>query len=564
MKKLFQPLAALLLLACSANPEKHASYDVVPLPNDVHLTSEPPFRLNVHTPIAYPEGNELLERDANFLSEYIARSIGSSAVQAYSGTNIPPHAIVLSLNPAVTHPEGYLLTVTPDRVLIEGQTPNGIFYGIQTLRKSLPAVATNDDVLLPGVTIKDEPRFGHRGMMLDVCRHIFPLSFVKQYIDLLALHNMNAFHWHITDDQGWRIEIKKYPRLTEVGSMRKRTVIGKNTGVYDNTPYGGFYTQEEAKEIVRYAAERYITVIPEVDMPGHMLAAMTAYPELGCTGGPYEVASTWGVFDDVLCIGNPQTMQFLKDVMDEITEIFPSKLIHIGGDEAPRTRWKVCPKCQAFIKSHGLKADKNHSAEDRLQSYCMSTMEQYLATKGRRIIGWDEILEGDIAPDATVMSWRGMTGGIEAAELGHDVIMAPTDYCYFDYYQSLDIKNEPFGIGGYVPLEKVYSLEPVPASLPADKRHHILGTQANLWTEYIATPEHAEYMVLPRMAALSEVQWTQPDKKEYKAFAKRLMRLMEFCRRDSLNYSKQIYSTLVKLQSDAEHQSVRVTLSNVD
>ncbi|MDR0894509.1 MAG: family 20 glycosylhydrolase [Prevotellaceae bacterium] len=563
MKKLFPPLAALLLLSCS-NPEKHASYDVVPLPNDVQLTSEAPFRLTTHTVVAYPEGNEVLEKDAAFLSEYIAQSMGGSATQPYTDPQKPEKAIVLAINPTIAHAEGYVLTVTPNRITIEGQTPAGVFYGIQTLRKSLPAVAQGADVLMPTAIIRDEPRFAYRGMMLDVCRHIFPLSFVKQYIDLLALHNMNTFHWHLSDDQGWRIEIKKYPRLTEVGAMRKHTVIGKNTGVYDNTPYGGFFTQEEAKEIVRYAAERHITVIPEIDMPGHMLAAMTAYPELGCTGGPYEVAGTWGIFDDVLCLGNPKTIEFLEGVMDEITEIFPSKLIHIGGDEAPRTRWKTCPKCQAFIKSHGLKADKHHTAEDRLQSYCMTTIENYLTTKGRRIIGWDEILEGDVAPDATVMSWRGMDGGIEAANLGHDVIMAPNTYCYFDYYQSLDVKNEPFGIGGYVPLEKVYSLEPVPASLPADKKKHILGAQANLWTEYIATPEHVEYMVLPRMAALSEVQWTQPEKKEYRSFAKRTMRLMELYQRDSLNYAKLIYNTLVEVKPDPVHKSVRVTMSNVD
>ena len=304
--------------------------------------------------------------------------------------------------------------------------------------------------------------------MVDVGRHYFPVSYLKQIIDMLALHNINYFHWHLTEDQGWRIEIKKYPKVTEIGAWRDRTVIGRNTEEYDNTQYGGFYTQEQAKEIVKYAGERYITVIPEVDLPGHMLAALAAYPEMGCTGGPYEVCPRWGVFEDVLCIGNEKSMQFLEDVMAEIIDIFPSKYIHIGGDEAPRTRWEKCPKCQARIRTEKLKADKTHTAEDRLQSYCMTRIEKLLNSKGRQIIGWDEILEGDVAPNATVMSWRGSAGGIKAAQLGHDVIMTPNDYCYFDYYQSEDTRHEPFAIGGFVPLEKVYSL-------PSKTERHIMS-----------------------------------------------------------------------------------------
>ena len=348
---------------------------------------------------------------------------------------------------------------------------------------------------------------------------------------------MNTFHWHLTDDQGWRIEIKKYPKLTEVGSKRNCTVVGKaRSGKYDNIPYGGFYTQEQAKEIVKYAQERYITVIPEVDLPGHMLAALAAYPDMGCTGGPYKVSPDWGIFEDVLCIGNEQSMQFLEDVMAEITEIFPSKFVHIGGDEAPRTRWAKCPKCQARIKAEDLKTDKQHTAEDRLQSYCMTRIEKFLNSKGRQIIGWDEILEGDVAPNATVMSWRGTSGGIKAAQMGHDVIMTPNLYCYFDYLQTADSKDEPLGIGGYVPVEKVYSLDPT-AALTEEQAKHILGAQANLWTEYIATTEHAEYMILPRMAALAEVQWTQPEKKDYADFTQRLPRLIKFYQRDSMNLS---------------------------
>ena len=531
-------LAGTLILACSScGVETTANYQVIPLPQEVALSQESPFNLNDGTIIAYPEHNELLKRNAEFLAEYISQSTGHTLqTEALApGSEAPKGAITLGLDPAIGNREGYVLTVKADRVTLNGQTENGVFYGIQTLRKSIPAETKATSILLPAGSIQDEPRFSYRGMHLDVGRHFFPIEFVKKYIDLLALHNMNTFHWHLTEDQGWRIEIKKYPKLTEIGAWRDRTVIGRNTEEYDNTRYGGFYTQEQAKEIVKYAGERYITVIPEVDLPGHMLAALAAYPEMGCTGGPYEVCPRWGVFEDVLCIGNEKSMQFLEDVMAEIIDIFPSKYIHIGGDEAPRTRWEKCPKCQARIRTEKLKADKNHTAEDRLQSYCMTRIEKLLNSKGRQIIGWDEILEGDVAPNATVMSWRGSAGGIKAAQLGHDVIMTPNDYCYFDYYQSEDTRHEPFAIGGFVPLEKVYSLNPT-ASLTEEQAKHILGTQANLWTEYIPTSEQVEYMVLPRMAALAEVQWTQLEKKDYTNFTTRLAGLTGLYRRAGLNY----------------------------
>ena len=559
-------LAGALALACaSCTAEKEANYQVIPLPQEVSLTQENPFKLNENVLIAYPENNALLQRNAEFLSEYIQQATNyAPKTKAIAAGEQVKNAIVLGLDPSIANKEGYVLTTTPEGISINGQTVNGVFYGIQTLRKSIPAEAKGATVLIPAGEIKDEPRFSYRGMHLDVGRHFFPKEFMKKYIDLLALHNMNTFHWHLTDDQGWRIEIKKYPKLTEIGSQRSRTVIGRNTQEYDNTPYGGFFTQEEAKEIVKYAQERYITVIPEVDLPGHMLAALAAYPEMGCTGGPYEVCPRWGIFEDVLCIGNDQTMQFLEDVMNEIIEIFPSKYVHIGGDEAPRTRWEKCPKCQARIKAEGLKADKNHTAEDRLQSYCMTRIEEFLNSKGRQIIGWDEILEGDVAPNATVMSWRGMEGGIKAAQLGHDVIMTPTSFCYFDYYQTADTKDEPLGIGGYVPIEKVYSLEPVPAVLTEEQSKHILGAQANLWTEYIHSSEHVEYMVLPRMAALAEVQWTQPEKKDFKDFTKRLARLMKFYQRDGFNYAKHVFDLKVDFTPDVTKKAVVVTLSTID
>ena len=559
-------LAGALALACaSCTAEKEANYQVIPLPQEVSLTQENPFKLNENVLIAYPENNALLQRNAEFLSEYIQQATNyAPKTKAIAAGEQVKNAIVLGLDPSIANKEGYVLTTTPEGINLNGQTENGVFYGIQTLRKSIPAEAKEATILIPAGEIKDEPRFSYRGMHLDVGRHFFPKEFMKKYIDLLALHNMNTFHWHLTDDQGWRIEIKKYPKLTEIGSQRSRTVIGRNTQEYDNTPYGGFFTQEEAKEIVKYAQERYITVIPEVDLPGHMLAALAAYPEMGCTGGPYEVCPRWGIFEDVLCIGNDQTMQFLEDVMSEIIEIFPSKYVHIGGDEAPRTRWEKCPKCQARIKTEGLKADKNHTAEDRLQSYCMTRIEEFLNSKGRQIIGWDEILEGDVAPNATVMSWRGMEGGIKAAQLGHDVIMTPTSFCYFDYYQTADTKDEPLGIGGYVPIEKVYSLEPVPAVLTEEQSKHILGAQANLWTEYIHSSEHVEYMVLPSMAALAEVQWTQPEKKDFKDFTKRLARLMKFYQRDGFNYAKHVFDLKVDFTPDVTKKAVVVTLSTID
>ena len=559
-------LAGALALACaSCTAEKEANYQVIPLPQEVSLTQENPFKLNENVLIAYPENNALLQRNAEFLSEYIQQATNyAPKTKAIAAGEQVKNAIVLGLDPSIANKEGYVLTTTPEGININGQTENGVFYGIQTIRKSIPAEAKEATILIPAGEIKDEPRFSYRGMHLDVGRHFFPKEFMKKYIDLLALHNMNTFHWHLTDDQGWRIEIKKYPKLTEIGSQRSRTVIGRNTQEYDNTPYGGFFTQEEAKEIVKYAQERYITVIPEVDLPGHMLAALAAYPEMGCTGGPYEVCPRWGIFEDVLCIGNDQTMQFLEDVMNEIIEIFPSKYVHIGGDEAPRTRWEKCPKCQARIKTEGLKADKNHTAEDRLQSYCMTRIEEFLNSKGRQIIGWDEILEGDVAPNATVMSWRGMEGGIKAAQLGHDVIMTPTSFCYFDYYQTADTKDEPLGIGGYVPIEKVYSLEPVPAVLTEEQSKHILGAQANLWTEYIHSSEHVEYMVLPRMAALAEVQWTQPEKKDFKDFTKRLARLMKFYQRDGFNYAKHVFDLKVDFTPDVTKKAVVVILSTID
>ena len=542
MKKLITiSVIFVVIAACDISERVEADYrNVIPLPHEIVMVDGNSFVVEKDTRILYPEDNVLLERNAQFLAGYIEETTGRRLkVEPGQGGN-DENVIMLGLDASIDNPEGYELTVLPDRVTIKGQAANGVFYGLQTLRKSVPAIAYGSDIILPAAVIKDAPRFAYRGMMLDVGRHFFSVDFVKRYIDLLAMHNMNYFHWHLTEDQGWRIEIKKYPRLTEIGSIRKETGIGASRTEFDGKPYGGFYTQDEIREIVKYAQERYVTVIPEIDLPGHMLAALAAYPELGCTGGPYEVACHWGVFSDVLCLGNEKTYEFLEGVLSEVIELFPSKYIHIGGDEAPRTRWEMCPKCQGLAKKEGLRTDRKHSTEDRLQSYCMKRIERYLNERGRQIIGWDEILEGDVAPNATVMSWRGIRGGIKAAKLKHDVIMTPNDYMYFDYYQSDDKAQEPLAMGSGVTVEKVYGFEPVATELEKEEKKYILGVQANVWTEYIATPEHVEYMMVPRIAALAEVQWMMPEEKDYQEFLKRLSSLVGFYKRESVNYAKHV------------------------
>ena len=412
--------------------------------------------------------------------------------------------------------EEYYLDTHKGRIEITAGSEAGVFWARQTLAQM---VAQCGDTL-PGVRVHDYPRFSYRGAHLDCCRHFFSVDEVKQFIDILALHKINVFHWHLTEDQGWRAEIKQYPKLTEVGSVRKETLVGHyGSNTYDGTPYGGFYTQDEMRDVVTYAAERFITVVPEIEMPGHASAALASYPELGCRGKdyPYEVQTTWGVFPEVFCAGNPETVTFLEGVLDEICDIFPSEYIHIGGDEAPREEWEKCPKCQALMKEKGF------TREAELQSYLITTVEQYLAGKGRKIIGWDEILEGGVSQSATVMSWRGAKGGIEAAKLGNDVIMTPNSYFYFDYYQTKgrEENGEPLAIGGYLPLRKCYEFDPYD-QLNDEEKAHIKGIQANLWTEYVATFDHVQHMVLPRMAALAEVAWNPEGRTDYDAFVGRI------------------------------------------
>lgn len=553
-------LAAGLLASCQSSVEQ-ADYQVIPMPHEIVAAQGSPFVLKSGVKILYPEGNAQMQRNAELLAEYLKTATGKDfAVEA--GTE-GKNTIVLALGVDNKNPEAYELKVAGEGVTVKGATEAGVFYGIQTLRKSLP-VAVGANISLPAVDIKDAPRFAYRGAHFDTSRHFFTVDEVKTYIDMLALHNMNRMHWHFTEDQGWRIEIKKYPKLTEIGSKRSETVIGKNSGKYDGVPHEGFYTQEEAKEIVKYAAERFITVIPEIDIPGHMQAALASYPELGCTGGPYEVWKMWGVSEDVLCIGNDQSLKFLEDVFAELIEIFPSEYIHIGGDECPKVRWAQCPKCQARIKQLGLKSDAKHTKEERLQSYVISHVEKFLNEHGRQIIGWDEILEGGLAPNATVMSWRGEGGGIEAAKQHHDVIMTPNTYLYFDYYQSKDTANEPLAIGGYLPVERVYSYEPMPKSLTPDEQKYIKGVQANLWTEYIPTFSHAQYMVLPRWAALSEVQWSAPEKKDYANFLSRLPRLIQWYDAEGYNYAKHVFDVTAEFTPNTTDGTLDITLNTLD
>ena len=519
-------LVAAVAVTATAQGNK-ADYRVVPLPDRIDGIKGADFRLTEQCLVNYPTGDRNMERNAAMLSQYVEEMTGMHlSTRPTVNTKDRTGNISLIIDPKVNGDEAYSILVTPKGVEISGKTAAGVFFGIQALRKSLP-VGTAQAINLPAAQLVSNPRFGYRGMHLDCSRHFFSVATVKRYLDIMALHGMNRLHWHLTDDQGWRVEIKKYPRLAEVGGWRNGTTLGHNSPVNDGIRYGGYYTQEEIRDIVRYAADRYITIIPEIDMPGHMLGALAAYPELGCTGGPYEVWGKWGVTDDILCVGKDHTLQFVKDVLDEVMQLFPGEYIHIGGDESPRVRWQECPLCQQRIRDLGIKSEGKKSAEALLQGWFTTQIQDYLAAHGRRIIGWDELLGCDVDPSATIMSWRGAEPGAEGAKLGHDVVMTPVGPLYFDYYQTSSTWNEPTAFGGCNTLEKVYNFEPVAEDLPADKRHHILGAQANLWTEYVTCEPQVQYQVLPRMAALAEVQWIQPEAKDYQDFKTRLTRLVD-------------------------------------
>ena len=527
-------------VAGSAVMAQRANYDVIPLPKEVKMDSVNVFTLRQGMGIAFDASNEEVYRNVQFFRQWVEEMTGIKLVLA---PNDKKAAIRMTLGiPAKKgevqgelteqQKEAYVLTVDKKGITIQAHEPVGLFRAAQTLRKSLPVVKNAESVELPLVVIKDEPRFEYRGVLLDCGRHFFSVDMIKQFLDVMALHGSNQFHWHLTEDQGWRFEVKAYPNLAPVGSVRAETQVGTvNVGIYDGIPYGGYYTQDDCREVVRYAAERYINVVPEIDLPGHMQSALHVFPHLGCTGKPMPVRTYWGVSREVLCGGNPETLEFLKTVLGELCDVFPSKIIHIGGDECPKDRWAKCEKCQAKIKELGIKGDPKHRfhAEHQLQSYINKEVEEFMKERGRSIIGWDEILEGGLSGESIVMSWRGTKGGIAAARQGHRVIMSPNVYSYLDHPQLKDYGKQPRTTDSYlVSASKVYSFEPIiPDSLTAEQQRLILGPQVNVWTEHIKYPDHAFYMLLPRLGASSEVQWCLPEQKDFESFKKRLPQLQK-------------------------------------
>lgn len=542
MRKTFLVSLFLTCLTAVGATEKADFAKVVPAPDKISYNAKGgDFTLSASTVINYTAGNADMERNATFLAQYVKDmtklELGKQAAKGKAKTGI---SLVLNAK-AKLAPEAYEIVVDKRGVTVTGATAAGVFYGVQAIRKSLPVLQSAESVELPAAKVEASPRFAYRGMMLDCARHFFPAKFVKKYIDLIALHNMNRLHWHISDDQGWRFSVPGYPRLAEVGSKRAQTVTGHNSELEDGVPYGGYYTDDEIRDIVKYAAERYVTIVPEVDMPGHMMAALAAYPELGCTGGPYKTGEFWGVYRDILCAGNEKVYTFIEKTLDHICDLFPGQYIHIGGDESPRVRWEKCPKCQAKIAEQGLTDKDGMSKEARLQGYFAKRVQKYLEAKGRKIIGWDELLGCDVDTTATIMSWRGAEPGAQGAKLGHDVIMSPNNALYFDHYQSKDTGSEPPAIGGFSDVANVYNLEPVPADLAPSVKAHIKGVQANVWTEYIPYTNQVEYMVLPRMAALSEVQWLQPSEKNFEAFKKRVDSLRHIYELYGYNYAHHLW-----------------------
>jgi hexosaminidase len=523
-----------------------ASVGIVPKPQQLDLKPGV-FKLTAQTAVFCEPADEKAQGVASYLAGKLAAATGGALAVSEGSPAAGAAAIVLKKSSgAALGQEGYLLYVRPGGIIVEAAAPAGLFYGAQTILQLLPVDAyagkgRRAAISLPCLDVRDFPRLKWRGMMLDCSRHFFPKEFVLKYIDLLAAQKMNTFHWHFTDDQGWRVEIKRYPRLTEVGAWR----VDREDKPWNERPpqaegekatYGGFYTQDDIREVVAYAASRFITVVPEVEMPGHCLAALASYPQYSCKGGPFTVppGGVWPILD-VYCPGNEETFEFIENILSEVCDLFPSEYIHIGGDEVDKATWKACPKCQARIASEGLKD------EEELQSYFVKRIEKFLNSKGKKLIGWDEILQGGLAPNAAVMSWRGTEGGVTAARAGHDVVMSPTSHCYFDYYQG-DPANEPLAIGGYIPLRQVYSFEPLPPELAAAEAEHIIGVQANLWTEYVSTPEHAEYMSFPRAAAVAEIGWTAEEKRDWTDFTRRLDEQFARYEAEGVNFARSAYA----------------------
>ena len=553
----------LLFISCADEKPIAINPAIIPVPASQKI-NEGVFKMSNKTGIISTD--EEFTQVADFLKSYIKH--GSDIDLKTSEFK---SAITFKKDKSIINPEGYQLKIASEGIEILANSAKGAFYAVQSLRQLLPASFENGSyknktVIIQNLEITDAPQFKYRGMHLDVGRHFFPVDFIKKYIDLMSMLKMNTFHWHLTEDQGWRIEIKKYPKLQEVAAYRNETLIGHYSDQphkFDEKKYGGFYTQEQIKDIVKYASERQITIIPEIEMPGHAQAAISAYPELGCTGKPIDVATKWGVFEDIYC-PKEATFKFLEDVIDEVIELFPGKYIHIGGDEAPKTRWKNCAHCQKLIKKENLKD------EHGLQSYFITRMEKYINKKGKQIIGWDEILEGGLAPNATVMSWRGTEGAVIAAKQHHDVILTPGSHCYFDHYQSTK-EDEPLAIGGFLPLEKVYSFNPIPKELTKDESKYVLGAQGNVWTEYMKDAKQVEYMAFPRMMALSEVVWSKNENKNYEDFKNRLEIYQQRLDLRDVNYANHLYevlgkseikngSLLMNLKTSSNTKTIRYTL----
>ncbi|MDE6215661.1 family 20 glycosylhydrolase, partial [Bacteroides sp.] len=543
--------------ACGTQEIRTGSLSVIPLPQEVVETpSAAPFVINSSTTICYEEGNEKLASTARLLADYIREVTGTEVKTA---TKAGKNSIVLRTDPSIGHKEGYELNVTADAVTLTGATEAGVFYGCQTIHKALPITGGKALASLPAGEVKDFPQYNYRGFMIDVGRHFFSKEYLKKLIDVMALHNINYFHWHLTEDQGWRIEIKKYPKLTEIGSYRKATMIAWGSDEDDGTPVSGYYTQEDAKEIVAYAAERFITVIPEIDMPGHMLAALASYPELGCTGGPYETAIRFGVFKEVLCGGNPKTLQFAKDVVNELMDIFPdAPYIHIGGDECPKAEWEKCPKCQAKIKELGLRDTKEHSKENQLQVYFMSEVQKEIAKRGKKMLAWDEILEGNPNPETTtVMAWTSAGASVKAARLGHHTIVCPISHLYFS--------NPGYNrLKGISSVERVYTFEPQSEKLTLEEKKNIIGVQGCIWTEWTKDSLKMEWQMMPRIAALSELQWGNPAKKDLGGFLKRLRHQLDLYGVHSCHYKEDIEDVTISVSPKGQDGAAVVELSTFD
>lgn len=552
------------LLAVACNKRVVADYNVIPQVQNLSVKDGDVYVFDSSRKLVYD--NQDSRRSLELFAQDLEELVGIRPSVAAGTSEDAKGNVYFTLGLQDGRKEAYSINVSSDGILVQAVAPEGIYRATRTLLKSVGTEKTSS-VEFPSAEVSDWPRFGYRGLMLDVSRHFSDVEMVKRTIDMLALHQLNIFHWHLTDDQGWRIEIKSHPELTEVGAWRDDTVVGRYLGgtdyPTDGKRHGGFYTQEQIREIVAYAKERYIEIIPEIDLPGHTSAVLAAYPQLGCEDKEYKVANRWGVIRDVLCAGNPASLDLFKDIMDEVCELFPGKYIHLGGDECVKDRWKACPKCQKKIRELGLKDGSRYSKEDYLQSWFMGEVASYVQSKGKRVIGWDEILEGVPMDDSVIMSWRGTEGGITAARMGHDVVMTPTSDMYFDQSQTLASQLEEIPVGGFINVMKVYSYEPLPSSLTPEQQKHILGCQANVWCEYMPEERIRQYQILPRLAALSEVQWTMPERKNYKDFLKRLPKMLSIYDHYGYNYAKHIFDVACSYSVNVEKGSLEVSLSTL-